>query len=596
MSKIFRHFRLIAIATCVLAVLFLQLRSSYLVEFWKQAHYDQWKYNFRHTEHLISNLVRNKLYEPFFPVHNSVNVFVGSDTDVDGFHNWLLTRASEDSLIGAGFIWKRDIDSLIVIPLTTYLDSETKRNLKLFIDADNDPDLVGPPQPHWVYFYKDSLRGKINQKVGYQTYQYTYYNEFKTRRDRANATQTVLGIIWNHDYYRRAIIPRLTEEITKSPRKFGLPIFGIGSKTHHNGVLILDATRDTVFSLGNVDMQSEVLIWQNIFTGVVNWNSPDYHPMKYCPGWSLMIQDRRDWNYVSSGAFGDVALEALPGGDIENEDDHNEAATAAMTMLVGLLQPQKSYHLIQWLIAFLAVVALFLIITGQIATVRRQRNFIAHISHELRTPVSKVRLFAETLRNGRTVSENKENEYLDNILNASDNLTVLVDNALNLVRLDSGKFEVNLVSQDFRHWIEEFYASQKGFLVESGFASSLKIDPELPKISFDSDTMGMTLRNILDNSIKYSDQVKEIEICAVKKGANKVILSVSDRGRGIPDNKKKAIFRRFYRIYSKDREPIGGVGLGLSIVKEIVTAHRGKVWCENREGGGSTFFIEIPAD
>ena len=77
-----------------------------------------------------------------------------------------------------------------------------------------------------------------------------------------------------------------------------------------------------------------------MFTGIINWNSPDYHPMKYCPGWSFMVQDRWDWDYLSTDALRDVAYEAFPGIGKENDDeeDYNESATAAVMMLVGLLK------------------------------------------------------------------------------------------------------------------------------------------------------------------------------------------------------------------------------------------------------------------
>jgi len=528
-------------------------------------------------------------------IHYNLPPVIVPDTDIEGFTHWLTTEAAEDSLIGAGFVWQRDVDSLIVIPLTTDVDSAIRRNLYLYLTTENDPELVGPPVPTRIHFFSDSLKTEINNKVGFAIYQYRFYDEYRTRRQRAEATQAVLGIIWNHEYYRNNILPDLTEEIVASPRQFGLDQYTFFGNYYH-GVLILDAERDTIFSLGRVDLESKVMIWQNIFTGIINWNSPEYHPMKYCPGWSFMVQDRWDWDYISTDALKNVAYEAFPGIDKErdNDEDYNEPATAAVMLLVGLLQPLESHHLTQWTIALIAVFILFLMILSQITARNRQRDFIAHISHELRTPVSKVKLFAETLRNDRTVSEEKEDEYLDNILHASDHLSVLIDNTLNLARLDAGKFTVRPSTRNLEDWLGAFYKSHSGYLTEAGFESTLRVEPDLPEVSFDSEAMELVLRNILDNAVKFSEQHKEIEIIAERKDDKRVVLSVKDRGTGVPERKSKAVFRRFYRIRPKDQEPVGGAGLGLSIVKEIVKAHHGRVWCEGREGGGISFMIELP--
>ncbi len=194
-----KNFRLLAIIACIIAVLLLQLRSSYLIEFWRQAFQDRWKHNLLHTERLIGGLIRDKLYEPFSPVHKKVKSFIGADTDVIGFKHWLRTKAIKDSLVGAGFVWQRDVDSLIVIPLTTDVDSVVQRNIYHYLSTENDPELVGPPVPTRISFYSDSLKTEINNKVGFAIYQYRFYDEYKTRRQRAEATQAVLGIIWNHE-------------------------------------------------------------------------------------------------------------------------------------------------------------------------------------------------------------------------------------------------------------------------------------------------------------------------------------------------------------------------------------------------------------
>jgi signal transduction histidine kinase len=172
---------------------------------------------------------------------------------------------------------------------------------------------------------------------------------------------------------------------------------------------------------------------------------------------------------------------------------------------------------------------------------------------------------------------------------------VLVDNTLNLARLDAGRMAINLQKADLSEWLKQIFEKQEFSLTGSGFSVKLTVEDDLPQVKFDPEALELALNNLIDNAVKYSTDRKDIEIHASRVGKNNVQIAVSDRGIGIPASKRKAVFKRFTRVKPRDREPVGGAGVGLSIVKEIVKRHHGWVWCQARDGGGTTFIVELLA-
>ncbi|NQT34887.1 HAMP domain-containing histidine kinase [bacterium] len=502
------------------------------------------------TETLIRKLFLYRISEPITKIEKTLNQLVTTDLNDEKFNNWLRSYSNDESLVGAGFIWHRQTGKIEVMSLSLKIDTKIKRSIEEYIQTVYNPEFV-PAYPPWRQALIDSLKAEINQNVGFSLFHKDYFPDIKPRSKAIEAVNTVYGIIWDIDYYMADYFTKLKKEIEDKPWNFGLIFFDIFNKDDYSGMLLVDANNDTLFSCGRIQLEQYLLQNQK---QIGPWRTK----IDWSPGWEMYAQQHQ-------------ALSSVNDPDL-------------------LAKFQKRLRL--WF--FVTLIILFALLWAQIKAREKQRKLIAHISHELRTPISKVKLFAETLRNDRTVSEEKEDEYLDNILHASDHLSVLIDNTLNLARLDAGKFKVTLSPQNFGDWLSAFYKSHSGFLTEVNIKSTLKVDSDLPEVSFDSEALELALRNILDNAVKYSEQHMEIEIIAERKDDKSVVLYVKDRGTGVPEKKRKAIFRRFYRIRHKDQEPVGGAGLGLSIVKEIVKAHRGKVWCDGREGGGTSFMIELP--
>lgn len=584
MFKFVQHFRLLVIVFAVAIVLFLQWRSHVVINIYRDAMYYQWARGIERREMTLRERVVRELGEPFEGYDSTISQFVSFDMDMEGFVRWLEKQAAEYPLIGAGFVWRRGVDTLAVVPLSMQLDTNTRMLLDRYLDVKFYPEYnLHPSPPDSVQRYLDSLKQEINRDVGFSIYHYSYYPEIKDRRQRAEAIRVVFGVSWNFGYYRDEILPSVTNSIMSHGEDYGLYSQGTIDEfdSFYNGVLIINSYGDTLYHYGRVQLEPD-----SLFEKYANWQEYFHSPLERTPGWVLYVQDH--WQE-------DPFMRWMM-GDWRPPSDHLEDRYDALRMIKLLLtMPWLVSEKPPLILLSLALGTLFVMIVVQIAARNRQRDFIAHVSHELRTPVSNVKLYAETLRQGRTVSEEKEEEYLDVILRESDHLSVLIDNTLNLARLDAGHMKVYAQSVDLKVWLSDFFQAYGAGLRDHGFQVEMDIEDGLSPIKADPNALELAMKNLLDNAVKYSADKKEISIKAAGGKGNVVRLEVADRGIGIPAGKRKAVFRRFYRVRPTDREPVSGVGAGLSLVKEIVNRMHGKVWCEGRSGGGSRFVMEFPA-
>jgi signal transduction histidine kinase len=223
---------------------------------------------------------------------------------------------------------------------------------------------------------------------------------------------------------------------------------------------------------------------------------------------------------------------------------------------------------------------------------RLKTDFVANISHELRTPLTSVRLFAETLRQGR-VQGAEQQECLDQLANEAQRLSGLVEKLLDWSRLESGRKTLRRERTDLRglfdHVQEIFRAQQLGTTFQT------ELDPGLPQVAVDRDAMAQAVLNLLHNAVKYTGPDKCIRLRGRRGGVGTVAIEVADNGVGIRLQERKRIFERFYRADDLLSRHTEGTGLGLAIAKRIVEAHGGRLEVESQEGKGSTFRIELPA-
>jgi signal transduction histidine kinase len=221
----------------------------------------------------------------------------------------------------------------------------------------------------------------------------------------------------------------------------------------------------------------------------------------------------------------------------------------------------------------------------------RQKNFFLSITHELKTPIAATKLQLQTLRKHQ-LDENKKNELIGNALNETERLNALIDNLLLANRLDSNEFilkkEKENISELTEHIIERYYKSA---------VAKNELHSEIEKniyLNADKTAFPSIITNLIDNALKYSLQEKSV-VVTLKKSGNNVILSVADQGIGIKEADRKKIFEKFYRAGDEETRKTKGTGLGLYIVKDLVSKHSGKISVKSNQPTGSIFEITFHA-
>jgi len=219
-----------------------------------------------------------------------------------------------------------------------------------------------------------------------------------------------------------------------------------------------------------------------------------------------------------------------------------------------------------------------------------RRDFVANVSHELKTPIGALALLAETIAEGSDPEEMRG--LADRLVREADRLSRIVDDLLDLSLIEAQeaptreRVPVRVVIEEAVERVRAVALARNITLHEEPVADDLAI-------SCDPAQMVAALTNLLDNAVKYSDAGRSVRIGARGSGA-RVSLEVSDQGIGIPPRDLERIFERFYRVDKARSRVTGGTGLGLSIVRHVAQAHGGDVSVESREGEGSTFRLDLP--
>lgn len=224
---------------------------------------------------------------------------------------------------------------------------------------------------------------------------------------------------------------------------------------------------------------------------------------------------------------------------------------------------------------------------------RLKSDFVANVSHELKTPLALIRLFAETLELGRVPTEDKAKRYYRVINKESQRLTQLINNILDFSRIEAGRKEYHFQATDVGAVVGEVVEAYRFSIEQQGFELEVQIAEDLPEAVVDPEALSQALLNLMNNSIKYSGEGKYIGL-DVRSGESSILISVSDRGVGIPKAEQKKIFEKFYRVEDSLIHTTKGSGLGLSLVRHIVDAHGGSVEIESEPGKGSTFRLVVP--
>jgi two-component system phosphate regulon sensor histidine kinase PhoR len=222
-----------------------------------------------------------------------------------------------------------------------------------------------------------------------------------------------------------------------------------------------------------------------------------------------------------------------------------------------------------------------------------KENFISNVSHELKTPLSLIRMFSEILVLGRVKGEDKKQEYYRVIHNESDRMGRLINNLLDFAHLIRGIEQKHFEKTNIAFIVTEALEAYRYEVQKEGFQLDFESPASVPDSFADPNAITMALFNLLDNSVKYSGEQKQISVRIVCADGF-VNLSVSDKGIGIPVSEQAKIFDKFYRGNDPAIRKIRGSGIGLAITKHVAEIHGGEVLVESAPGKGSTFTLKIP--
>jgi two-component system phosphate regulon sensor histidine kinase PhoR len=277
---------------------------------------------------------------------------------------------------------------------------------------------------------------------------------------------------------------------------------------------------------------------------------------------------------------------------------------AALTLTIGILILVYGSVARDYLFGGLLLALVAITVAGTSATIavlarearvsKMQTDFMNKVSHDLRTPLTSIRMFVETLQLGRLQEPARQAEALEIISEETARLSGIINRLLDWARMESGRRNYRLRREPVEAIVDAALAAFAPQLLADNVELKRSVAPGLPPVMADREALSEALLNLLNNAYKYTGPEKRIEVRATRNGPS-VFLSVVDDGPGIAPREQKRIFDKFYRAPDPLSRSIEGTGLGLAMVKHIVSGHGGKVSVQSELGKGTTFTIALPA-
>ncbi len=305
--------------------------------------------------------------------------------------------------------------------------------------------------------------------------------------------------------------------------------------------------------------------------------------------WSILLYTKNKDAFIAKSNYLQIVLAAK--GDIANRIEFEKT--------VDFKELESNYKRQEWMILGEAlffilslVIGIYIINRGynrEMIAAQERRNFLLSITHELKSPISSIRLVLETFLK-RDLEKNQINQLSGTALEETERLTTLVEDLLLAAKMEN-HYEPVLESVDAVDLIDQLVKRLQAKFPKAHF--SFRHDGQIPHIMADKTGLTSITLNLLENAIKYSPAPAKIEVAANQNGSF-LLLDFLDQGYGITEKEKKKIFRKFYRTGSEDTRSTKGTGLGLYIVKEIVEAHQGKITIQDNQPRGSIFKIKLP--
>lgn len=299
--------------------------------------------------------------------------------------------------------------------------------------------------------------------------------------------------------------------------------------------------------------------------------------------------DNPDGNEGAPNIYNDtIQLESLRFNPVSR---YSASIFPIQNFILKQIAPQILFSFLLTIITLIAFVVLYRNVRAQQRLMELKNDFISNVTHELKTPVATVSVALEALKNFHALNDPKlTNEYLDIARNELNRLTLMTDKILKAAVFENKGITIQKESVDLHRTITQVIDSMK--LIFEKRQATISFNPEGDQFIITGETAHITnvIYNLLDNALKYSPNHPVITI-GLKETTEEVILSVKDEGLGIPDEYKKKVFEKFFRVPTGDIHNIKGYGLGLSYVAGVVKAHEGSIRVQGESGKGSTFII-----
>jgi signal transduction histidine kinase len=245
------------------------------------------------------------------------------------------------------------------------------------------------------------------------------------------------------------------------------------------------------------------------------------------------------------------------------------------------------------MVIVLGLGATYRVVRRESEMARLKADFVANVSHDLKTPLSLIRMFAETLELKRVPDEASRQEYYGIITREAERLTRLINNVLDFSRIEGGRQRYDIRPTPVEPVVQETVEAFRHTLTQAGFTVEVDVAPDLPEVPMDGEAIGQALANLIDNAVKYSGETRWLRVAARAAGGE-LRLEVADRGIGIAPAEQGRVFDKFYRVGRSETQGRRGSGLGLTLVKHIVEAHGGRVGLESEPARGSRFTLALP--
>jgi signal transduction histidine kinase len=259
---------------------------------------------------------------------------------------------------------------------------------------------------------------------------------------------------------------------------------------------------------------------------------------------------------------------------------------------------RRTLNIMMGVLAGIILMGLFAIYQSARAVVdlsERRSSFVSSVTHEVKTPLTNIRMYIEMLEQGIARDQEREQEYFRIVGSESARLTRLINNVLEFSKLEKKQRHLDLREGTFEEVIQEVKDIMQGKLRQEGFALQVE-RTEIPPFKYDREVMVQVLVNLIENSMKFGKGAPEREInVRVRPEDGQVRISVSDTGPGIPRHALKKVFDDFYRVDSSLTRTTRGTGIGLALVKRFVIAMGGSITATNNDGPGCTITISLPA-